>query len=488
MPIKSRASLTGSSSVWPMVGFVLSLAVCVGCDAAPKAAPPARIEPRLSVVRPQRRTIERTVGQPAFINAYEQTSIYPKIAGYIEQWLVDIGDRIKKDQVLAKLFVPELQAEYEQAKARVAQDEVAIEVARQLVRVAERNLDVAAAEVTKARADVANYQSAVDRWESEVARLTGLVTQRVVDKQVLDESQKQLKSNIAQRDAAKASVLAAEANHLARQVDLDKARVDVQAAEAQAAVSRANQQRYAALVSYTTLSAPYDGVVVDRNANTGDFVQPAAGDKSAPEGSAGQSAARAAPVYVVARTDVVRVFVDVPEYLANYVSAGTPALVQIQALEGAEIPGQVTRTSWALNVQSRTLRAEVDLPNPDARILPGMYGYAMVRIKRPDVIALPMAAIVAAGNQSYCFLLEHGTARKTPIQAGIGDGTWTEVAKVFVNEQWVPLTDSHQVLLGDLAELTNDQPVHVAGQPRQPVTHSAPATAQSPAAEVRAAR
>ena len=189
---------------------MLAMTVAIGCAAQPEAAPPPHTRPRVQVVQPERRTIERTVGQPAFLNAYEQTSVYPKIVGYIKQWSVDIGDRITKDQVMADLFVPELDAEYEQKKARVLQDEVSIEAAKRFVEVERSNVNVAAAQVKKADADVGSYQSAVERWESEVNRLTRLVGERVVDKQVLDESQKQLKSNISQRAAALASVSAAK--------------------------------------------------------------------------------------------------------------------------------------------------------------------------------------------------------------------------------------------------------------------------------------
>ena len=226
---------------------MLVVALAIGCGARPEAAPPPRTDPRVRVVRPERRTIERTVGQPAFINAYEQTAMYPKVAGYIKKWTVDIGDRIAKDQVMADLFVPELDAEYAQKKALVAQHLVSIEAAKQYVKVAQNTLHVAVAQVKKAEADVGSYESAVERWESEVKRLTGLVAQQVVDKQVLDESQKQLKSNIAQRDAALAGVAAAQADEMARQADLDKAIVDVGVAEAKATVSRAEEQRYAAL-------------------------------------------------------------------------------------------------------------------------------------------------------------------------------------------------------------------------------------------------
>ena len=78
--------------------------------------------------------------------------------------------------------------------------------------------------------------------------------------------------------------------------------------------------------------------------------------------------AGAAPIYVVDRTDIVRIFVDIPEQDANYVHIGTKATVLAKGYRDQPIPGTVTRTSWALNVKSRTLRAEIDLPNPDSQL------------------------------------------------------------------------------------------------------------------------
>ena len=440
--------------------WIVPVIALAGCGAHQVAAPAAQPEPVVHLARPERRTIERAVGQPAFINAYEQTSIYPKIPGYVKKWNVDIGDRIQKDLLLADLFVPELDAQFQQQQAEVARDDILIEVAKQLVEVAGKQLQVSIAEVERARADVGKYQSAVDRWESEVKRLGKMVDERVVSEQILDESQKQLKSNIAARDASLAAATAAEASEMAQRAALDKARVDVDAARANAKVARTVEQRYAALVSYTRLTAPYDGIVVVRNANTGDFVQPAVGDKSVEHDSANRST-MGAPIYVVARTDLVRVYVDVPEIDANHVSAGTEARVRIQALDDTEIPGAVTRTSWALNVQSRTLRAEIDLPNPESKLLPGMYAYATVMIKRAGVMALPVAAIVEAGNQNYCYLLVDGKAVQTPLQTGIRDSQWIEVPKKQVRGEWLPLTGDEEVILGILSEISGGQPVRV---------------------------
>ncbi len=108
----------------PWLSWIGLSLVLMGCEKRQDAAPPARLKPNVHVVRPESRTIERIVSQPAFINAFEQTSIFPKISGYIQAWTVDIGDRIKKDQVMAELFVPELEAEYQQKQAIAAEQEV----------------------------------------------------------------------------------------------------------------------------------------------------------------------------------------------------------------------------------------------------------------------------------------------------------------------------------------------------------------------------
>ena len=216
-------------------------------------------------------------------------------------------------------------------------------------------------------------------------------------------------------------------------------------------------------------------MIVARNANTGDFVLPATGDPTAMQRAPHLSpGGNAAPIYVVDRTDVVRIFVDIPEQDANYVQIGTKATVLAQAYRDEPIPGTVTRTSWALNVKSRTLRAEIDLPNPDSQLLPGMYAYAKVIIERPGVRALPLAALTYSGDQTFCWRYENGKAVRTEIQTGVSDGEWIEVTNRRVpgsqaghagEVPWTPIDGSEQVILGDLSILTDGAPVKVAATP-----------------------
>ena len=133
------------------------------------------------------------------------------------------------------------------------------------------------------------------------------------------------------------------------------------------------------------------------------------------------------PIFIVARTDLVRVYVDVPAVEANYVQRGTKARVRVSSDDYAEFPATVTRTSWALDYRSRTLRAKIDLPNKGEKLRPGMYAYGLVEIARHGVLSVPMPAVLEIGNEICCYLYEDGKAIRTPVQTGMNDGKYVEM-------------------------------------------------------------
>ncbi len=453
-----------------LVGSLLAPVVLAGCEGETESNyTSVTTPPKVRLVQPVKRDIVREVGQPSFIEAYERTSIYPKMTAYIQKWIVDIGDEVKKDDVLATLFVPELVEELNTKKAMVDLAAEEIQLAQKAVDVANADVEAAKAHLDETIAIVGKFQAEVDRWQSEVDRLEKEVDRNVVAPQILLESTNQLKSSIAARNAAQATVENARAELLSKQATLAKAKVDVTVKQAALSVAQSEEKKAEAWVGYLTLYAPFDGIIVARNANTFDFVLPSTGDPTADKNAPKLSpSGAAAPIYVVDRTDIVRIFVDIPERDAIYINNGDKASVLVKAYSDEPIEGTVTRSSWALNVTSRTLRVEIDLPNPGGQLLPGMYGYATVEIERPNVLAVPLEALVYNGGNSYCWIYKDGKAARAQVRTGVSDRKWVEITQLQTassaqvdQDDWEFVDGSEQVILGDLTILSEGSPVEV---------------------------
>ncbi len=409
--------------------------------------------PAVQVVSPTLRTIDCTVEQPGFVNAYERTSIFAKVSGFIKAFHVDIGDEVREGQVLAEIDVPELNERHQQMVEQVKLDKQMVAQAGQLVVVAEKSVQNAEAQVAEAKANVGKYEAEVVRWKTEVERLTHAVSEGIVDKEILTETRKTLDWSIAAKVAAEATVRAREADQLMAEASVGKAKIDVGTAEAKVKVTEAEERTAAALLAYTQVTAPYDGVVTVRNANKGDYVQAVTGDKSTVNPSA---------IFVVEHADPLRIFFDVDERNAAYVQRGTKAAVRVKAQSGMEIPATVTRTSWAIREKTRTLWTEIDLTKRQYNGLrPGTYVTVSVFIHRPNVYALPKQAIMESGNETYCYLVKDGKAVKTPIDTALSDGKWVEVDKMKIDDPWVTVSGNEQIIVGDLSELNDGQTVEV---------------------------
>jgi len=339
------------------------------------------------------------------MQAFEQTPIYPKISGYVLKWHVDIGDHVESGQVLAELYVPEMVKELKQKEETVNQVRKAFEVAKGRVATAASIVDEVKAGLLRAKA---NHE----RWRREYDRISKLAGS-VIDVQVKDETWNQLQSAHAGEDEAKAKITTAGAGWEEAKAAQDKARADI-------AVAEADRDRFAALVDYAKLPAPFAGVITRRNINTGDFVQP-------------PTAGKGEPLYVVERQDLMRIFVAVPETDAAWVRKGLKAKVNVQALQGQELIGEVVRTSRSLDPTTRTLLTEIDLPNTQGRLQSGMYVYATIMAEH-EGFTLPSSTVITQGDvtqgyQSFCFIEKDGKARRLNIELGIRQGSRIQVLR-----------------------------------------------------------
>jgi RND family efflux transporter MFP subunit len=312
---------------------------------------------------------------------------------------------------------------------------------------------VKAVQATRLRA-----QAQVQRTQSQYKRLARAGKEGTIGGEDVEEVRLGAEAARAGLEEVEAQITSAEAERDASRARLGKARADVLVAQEHLAVAGKNQELAATLLNYRKITAPFPGVVTRRNVEKGQFVQPATGVKGD-------------VLFEVARTDVMRVRVEVPEADADWISKDTPIRIRVPALKTYQFEGKVTRTSWALDRTSRTLLAETDVPDPEGRLRPGMYAYATLTPERPGLLAVPASAVVTEGDvtlgyHTFCFLVQDGKARRTPVEVWARDKEWVEVLRKQVGQgaavRWETFTGQEEVVQGNLSELHDGQPVLIS--------------------------
>ncbi len=404
---------------------VSSLTAVIGCDQPVATVVSEKTEPVHGVMRvtPIKATLKKTLvrltEQPGQIEAFEQTAIHAKLTGFVKKVHVDIGDKVtgptqvssdqpmQPGQVLAELEMPELEAELKQKQALVAQAAAEVTQSEAAIKVAKSAKTSAEALVAESRASVERAEAMYERWKSEFERVRELVEKKAVAPKVADETEQQFKAADAGRREIAAKIKSAQAKLSESAANIEKADADLVASQSKHKVAQADEQRTQALLSYATLRAPFDGIITERHLDSGHLVQPS--------GAAGK------PLFVVVSADTVRISVDVPEADAGTVVAGNPAKIKVAALSATPFEGQVTRTSWTLQSASRTLRVQIDIPNANGKLRPGMYATAEIEVdRRADVMSLPKSAILKDGDKSFVLgISAEKKIEKLQIKTGI---------------------------------------------------------------------
>jgi HlyD family secretion protein len=434
-----------------------TLPLAGGCHHAPADQSPA-VSPETSpattvaIVHPQRAAIHREVSQPGAIEAFEETPIFAKVAGYVQEGWKDIGATLRKGEILAELWVPELVDELKQKEALIEQAEAAIVQAREAEKAAEAAYKSAEAQIEVAEANRRVLLARQKRTHMQHVRLEKMGA-AVMDKENVEEAQLGYETAKAGVIEAEAKIKAAQAMRDEAKAKWSKATADVRAAVAMRTVAERNRDYVKDQVGYMSLPAPYDCVVMQRNINTKDFVQAA-------------TVGGSKPLYVVHRTNLMRIFVQVPETDAEWVRKGAAARLRIQALPGQTFTGEVARISWSLDRTTRTLRAEIDVPNADGRLRPGMYAYATLSADVPGVRTLPRSAVategdVTSGYRTYCYQVVDGKARRLLIEQGASDSERVEVLRKQTRKDgpWEPFTETEEIIAGGLGEVHDGQDV-----------------------------
>jgi HlyD family secretion protein len=448
-------------------GLVLALlGAAIGCQSPPADAPSAVGDGegpvRVAVVYPERAAIHREVSEPGTIEAFEETPVFAKVSGYVKDGWKDRGAMLRKGEILAELSAPELVDDLGQKETLVGHAEAMIEQAREAVAVAEKAYRTAVDQVEVAEANRQIFLAREERTRGQYLRLERTGT-AALDRENIDEAKLAYTTARAGTLKATAEIKAAEAMRDENKARWDKALADLKVAEVNRKVAQKNRDVARDMVAYLRLEAPYDCVVFQRNVVTGDFVQAA-------------TAGKGQPLFVVHRTDRMRISVQVPEIDAPWVREGdrqgTGASIRIQALPGEKFAGRVARISWSLDPIERTLRAEVDVPNPDGLLRPGMYAYATLTDEE-TALTLPRSAVVTEGEitsgyRSYCWQVEDGKVRRLAVELGPEDRKRVAVLRKQsrTTGRWEPFTGDEEIVRGDVSGLKEDQAVQVEPEGR----------------------
>lgn len=376
----------------------------------------------VKVVSPQRITLCRKTTQPATIEAQHVAELHAKVAGYLTELKVDIGESVEADDVLAVIGLPEMVKAREKQEAIVRRLQADEKRAKASIALAAANVTAAEASRDQAKADIIMTDAQLTAGQAEFDRFEDLVSNKAVAGRLLDETRMKLQSSQAAKLAVQAAFESAKANVLVAQQELAVAEADWESAQTQTEVARKDVEETDAMMAYATLRAPFAGVVIERNVDPGDLVRNTQTASDSPR----------RPLFAIAQLDTVRACVMIPESETPWASEGDPMTLVMRAMPNREFEGKINRTAGSLDESTRTMLVEVDLPNPDRVLLPGMYGQATIMLEeKADCLVLPAGAVrYDAEGRSYVFVVgEDNTVSVVDVSTGLDDGHTIEITE-----------------------------------------------------------
>jgi RND family efflux transporter MFP subunit len=286
---------------------------------------------------------------------FQEIDVYAKESGFVSKLYVDYGSHVQTGQLMAVLEIPELQAQLQedQAAIRSASDQVT-DAEHQLGRV-------------EAQHKVLHLQ--YDRLSGVAKTKPGLVAQQEVDD--------------------------AQGKDLAAEAQVESAKSTLQAAQSQMAVAESKLARDQALFDYSKITAPFAGVVTQRYANYGTLMQ-----------AGTSSSTQAIPLVKLSQQDRFRLVIPVPESYVRYIKIGDPVDVRVSALD-RDFPGKVARFSVDVGAATRTMHTEVDVPNPQGVLIPGMYAEATLTLDRKgNALVVPLQAVSRGSDRADVLVVD----------------------------------------------------------------------------------
>jgi len=345
----------------------------------------------VGVTKVARKSLQRQITLSSELVPFQEIDVYAKESGFVKNLYVDYGSRVQTGQLMATLEIPELEAQLQVDQAAIKN---------------------ATDEVSRADHELKRYRAQYRALHLEYTRLNGVF-----------ESQPGL---VAQQE-----VDDAQGKDLAAASQVDAGESGLEAAQSQLLVGKSRLIHDQALFAYARITAPFSGVVTQRYANLGTLMQ-----------AGTSSSTQAMPLVKLSEDDLFRLVIPVPESSVRYIRVNDPVDVHVPSLNRS-FPGKVARFSVDVQADTRTMHTEVDVPNRDRLLMPGMYAETTLTLEAKDnVLAVPLEAVNHEGEQTTVYVVSPtGKVEDRVIALGLETSTEAEVVSGLAEGEPVIVSD-----------------------------------------------
>jgi RND family efflux transporter MFP subunit len=399
-----------------LTGVIAGLVVLRWKDQQARALTRGPREVVVGVGRPEQRDLEVIISFTGDVLPNRQTAIFAKTSGYIRAVLADRGQSVKEGQLLVVIEPSEMEAALDQTRAALASAQAGLQVARS-------NLDSARANVANQQANLARTQAVLANDQRQAERMAELFAKGLVSAQDRDNARTAF-------EASRAVVQAQEA-----QVQVARVQIETNDSQVKLAETQVEQQRAALRMSQmrlddTKIVAPFAGYISQKNLDVGAAVSSLA---------AATSNASVA-ILVLQDIDPVKIQIEVGERDVPRVKVGNTIRLAVDAYPDKRFTGVVARVLHALDPRTRTMGVEVEVPNRERLLNPGMYARVQLLVEvRKGALLIPVDALVGAEGKPMVLLVRGGKVASQVVALGAEDGPLVQITK--------GLTPDDQVIL-----------------------------------------
>jgi RND family efflux transporter MFP subunit len=330
--------------------------------------------------------MSRSVSLTAEFRPYQEVELHAKVSGYVRDIYVDVGDHVKEGQVLAVLEIPELEEDLKKAEAAVL---------------------TAQQRVQSAQAAFEEKDQLNNRLLAASKEAAGLIAQQDLD-------------TAADKDRAAAA--------------------DLQAAKQTVEEAQAEEDRMRTMADYSKITAPFDGVVTRRYADTGSLIQ------------AGTSSnTQSMPLVRLAELKRLRLDFPVPESSVSDVHIGDPVQIAVVSL-GQTFSAKVSRFAQSVDDATRTMLTEVDVDNADFRYTPGMYATArLILADKKNALAIPIQCVSTGDNPTVLVLDNQHKVQERAVSVGLETPSMAQILSGLSEQDLVVMGSRSSIPLGQAA-------------------------------------